>query len=117
MADDLMDLPLFDGRRPDDADYRLTGSVSLDPPVGRPMHNDETIYAVVELSVTDVNHKSRAKKGTLTRKHVLQVQRIGFLDLQTGGDLLLESHRAARSAAGIDELDLDAEDDDTGGEG
>lgn len=102
--DDLMSLPAFDGQRPDNVQNRVFGSVTLDPPVGVAEHVGATGYAVIEYEITNVGHKRTSKDGNMSRCHALKVTRIGGLSLAEGGALLLESHRAAREAAGVSEL-------------
>lgn len=109
MADDLMSLPAFDGQRPDNVINRFLGRVTLDVPVGAALRVGEVGYAVVEYEIQDVGHKPTSKDGVLSRIHALKVNRMGHLELQEGGALLLDAHKRARSAAGIEELDLDDE--------
>lgn len=102
----MIELPLFENRRPDDSTVNLSGGVEFTPPGAPAHHLDETIYLVVQARVSKVAH-STDKDGALSRVHTATVEDLAVLDAEAGASLLLDTRRHVLEAAGISELPMD----------
>lgn len=87
-------LPPFEGRRPSEAEIRLTGSVKTPC---RAMRLGEEVLLVVKAAVTKVGHEQADDTAALARVHGLKTLEAHVLPDDAGSDALEIGQRVSRA--------------------